>query len=138
MLYSQKERSRDRAAAVHSLGREKARARNAESILLNMIRPRKGRTKELDQEVQLNETLPQKDHMPEKQGEVHLEKKNVLRVSIKKKEIIVMIESVIVGIPCIVNTSRKIHVTWERPCPFSHPHHKRTNDLPVLHEKSAK
>ena len=44
--------------------------------------------------------------------QVHLEKKIVLRVSTAQmKEIVVMIESVIVGISCIASTSRKINVT---------------------------
>ena len=62
---------RKRKAKLVGLGRQKARARKAENVLLN-----RGRAKELDQEV---ETLEQNDNMPGRQGEVHLEKKIVLR-----------------------------------------------------------
>ena len=52
--------------------------------------------------------------MPERQGKVHVEKKIVLRVSTTKEEIVVTIESVIIGIFHIANTSRKTHVKWDR------------------------
>ena len=40
--------------------------------------------KELDQEARLNETIPQKGNVPDRQAKVHLEKKIVLHVSFKK------------------------------------------------------
>ena len=78
-----------------------------------MTRQRKGRAKELDQEARLNETISQKNKIPERQGEVHLDKKIVFRVSIAKEEIVVMIASDH-GISRIAHTSRKINVKWER------------------------
>ena len=43
-------------------------------------------------------TIQQNDNMPEGQETVHLEKKIVLRVSFTKEEIVVTIESVVIGI----------------------------------------
>ena len=76
-------------------------------MLLNTTKRRKGGAEELDQEARLNETILPKDNKRERQGEVHLEKKIVLRVLTTKKEIVVLIE-------------------------FTR---KRRNDLPVLHER---
>ena len=67
-----------------------------------------------------------------KTGKVHLEKKISYSVQRQKRKFVVMIEIVIVGIPRIATTSRKIH--WERNVPS--PTHKRRNDLPVLHKKN--
>ena len=78
------------------------------NVLANMTRQRKGKAKELDQDAGLNETIPQKDKKPERQGEVHQEEKNVLRVSSTTEDIVVMIESVITGITRIANISRKL------------------------------
>ena len=62
----------------------------------------------------MHETIQQNDNTPERQGKVHLEKKIVFRVSTTKREIVVTIESVILGISRIANTSRKINVKCER------------------------
>ena len=53
------------------------------------------------------------------------------------EEIVVTNESVIIGIPSIANTSRRITVQWERVVLFFT--HKRRIDLPVLNKnKKAK
>ena len=91
---------------IVDLGHQKPRARKAENVLSKLKRQRKGKAKELDQDAQLNETIPQKENAPARQGEVHQEKKIVLRVSAAKEDIAVMIESVITGIPRIANISK--------------------------------
>ena len=82
MLISQNERARDRAAAAYSLkGPEekgkylrsldikKARAGKAENVLSNLSLQIKGKTKEIDQGAQVQETIPQKDNIPQRQEE---------------------------------------------------------------------
>ena len=110
-----------------------ARAEKEEHVLLNMTRQRKGRAKEIDQEARFNNTLLQKQYA-RKTGKVHLENKISHRVSTTKEEIVVMIENVIVGIPRIANTSRKIH--WERI--VRSPTYKRRNDLPSSTKRTGK
>ena len=78
------------------------------NVLADMTLQRKGKAKELDQDAGLNETILQKDNIPERQGEVQQEKKIVLRVSTTTEDIVVMIESVIMSIPRIANISRKL------------------------------
>ena len=77
----------------------------------------------------------QKDSIPERQGEVHLEKKIVFRVSTTEEEIVVMIERVIIRIPRLVNTSRKMNVKWERIVHLFT--RKRKINLPVPNEKEG-
>ena len=50
------------------------------------------------------ETIPQNDTMPERQGKLHLDKKAVLRVSTTKEDIIVVIESMVIGISRLAHT----------------------------------
>ena len=115
----------NRKAKLVEFGRQKARAQKAENVLLHMTWQRKGTAKELDHEARINETIPKKDITPERQGQVHLEKNIVLRASNTKEEIVVMVESVVIGITRIANTSRKINVRWERAV-HSFTRHKST------------
>ena len=76
----------------------------------------------------------QKGRTPERQGKVHLEKKIVLRASTTQEGIVAMVDSVIIGILRIANTSRKTNVRWERTVhSFTH---KRRSDLPVFNKKN--
>ena len=77
----------------------------------------------------------QKDNMPERQGEVLLEKKIFIRVSNAKEETVVLIQSVIVGILRIADTSRITHVKWVRIVrSFTR---QRRNDPPVQEKKEG-
>ena len=76
-----------------------------------------------DQEALSNETILQK---------VHLEKKIVHRVSTTKEEMIVFIESVVIGIVRNANMSGKMNVKWERIVRSST--HQRRIDVPVQKE----
>ena len=100
----------------------------AEHVLLNMNGQRKGTAKDIDREAQLNETILQRGKMPERQGKGHLEQKIVQRDSTTKEEIVVMIESVIIGIARIANTSRK-------DCSFIHSPKKDRSTRPRQKEK---
>ena len=94
-----KERSRDRAAAANcskklkkkaNIGRlwqQKTRARNSENVLSNMTGQRKGKAKEIDQDAPLKETIPQKENISERQGEVHQVKKIVFSVYLKQRKL---------------------------------------------------
>ena len=56
-----------RKAKIDDSGRQNARARKAGNVLSNMVRQRKGKAKELDQEAWLKQTYQQGDNAPERQ-----------------------------------------------------------------------
>ena len=110
------------------------RARKVEIVHSNVTRQGKEDAKAIDQEARLKETIQQNDNLPEKQGKVNLEKNIVLRVSTsKKKEVVVMIESVIIGIFAHCRNFETENVKRER---IVHSHtHKRRIGLPVQKNK---
>ena len=102
-------------AKIVDLGCQKARARKADNVHSNMTRQRKEKAKGIDQEAWLKKRqVSRTTTVPKNKGNVHREKKIVLRVSTAKEEIAVTIEIVIIGIHRIANTSRNISVKWER------------------------
>ena len=89
------------------LGCQKARARKAEHVHSNMTRQRKERQRESIKKLGLKRPFSRTTIC-------QCKKKIVLRVSTTKEEIVVTIESLIIGIFHIANTSRKTHVKWDR------------------------
>ena len=106
-----------------------------EHVLPNMTRLRKGKAKEIDQEALLRETIQPNDNTPERQGKVYL---IVFRVSTTKEEIAVTIESVVIDILRIVNTSRKIQRQMAKDCPFTHSQKKKLSTSPKGKGKGKK
>ena len=98
---------------------------------------KKGRAKEVDQEAQLNETLPQKQDMPERQGKVVSGKENrPACFNYKVDEIAVMIESVIIGILLRVgNIFKKYECKVGKECPVIRPQEGERSTSPQRKEK---
>ena len=141
MLISQKERSRDRTAAAFS-SKGSDEKRKILSIWMSQGPCSKGGKWTFEHDTAkkgkgkgTRSRSPVKRHssadkIPRRQGEVHPEKKLVLRVSTTKEEIAVMFGRVIIGIHRIANTSGKRSVTWERSVHLFT--RKRRKGLPVV------
>ena len=117
-------------AKILGLERRTARARNAE-----MTRQRKGKAKEIDPGAWLK-----RDKYSRRTGKVFLEGKIVPRVFDYKRKIVVMIESVIIGISRIANF-KKAKCQLGMDCLFIHSQKKnRSTSLKgeKVKEKSPK